>query len=109
LASIVRIAFQARSFNEGSGSKNRYVSKTRSGARFRVRPVSSPREWPEKWTLAHARKAACANQLPASLSAKKTAAFGLSFRALGASPFGANLWGWQGQFQGQPRGQSAGA
>jgi hypothetical protein len=57
----------------------------------RVRPVSSMREWSEKWTLAHARKAAWANQLPASLSAKRTAAFGSAFRALGASPFGANL------------------
>jgi hypothetical protein len=57
----------------------------------RVRAVSSTREWPKKWTLAHARKAAWANQLPASLSAKRTAAFGPAFRALGASPFGANL------------------
>ena len=31
------------------------------------------------------------HQLPASWSAKRTAAFGSAFRALGASPFGANL------------------
>jgi len=44
-------------------------------AGFRVCVVSSAREWPEKLTPAHASKAACANQLPASLSTKRTAAF----------------------------------
>ena len=75
----------------------------------RVRRVSSTREEPEKWTPAHASKAACANQLPASLSAKRTAAFGTAHQALGTLPFDANHQGWQGQFWGQSRGQKAGA
>jgi len=39
------------------------------------RPGSSTRQWPEKWTPAHASKAMKANQLPEWLSAKRTAAF----------------------------------
>jgi hypothetical protein len=60
-------------------------------------------------TPAHASKAGCANQLPASLSPKRTAAFESALGARGASRFGANLQRWQGQFQGQSRGLSAGA
>ena len=37
-----------------------------------------------RWTLAHASKAVCANQLPAWLSAKRTAAFGSALRAPGS-------------------------
>jgi hypothetical protein len=69
----------------------------------------STREWVEKWTPTHASKAACVNQLPTSLSSKRTVAFGSARRARGAAPFGASLQSWQGQFQGQSRGQSAGA
>ena len=94
---------------EGSGSQNRCLRKARSCARSRGRHVSTARDWPEKWTPAHASKAACANQLPAWLSAKRTAAFGSTRRTLGSSPFGGDLDGWQGQFQGQSRGQSAAA
>ena len=49
------------------------------------------REWPEKWTPAHASKAACANQLPASLSTKRTAAFEISAPSAWTSPFGADF------------------
>ena len=36
--------------------------------------------WPETWTPAHASRAACASQLPASLSTKRTAALHISAR-----------------------------
>jgi hypothetical protein len=39
------------------------------------------------WTPAHAGKAARANQLPALLSAKRTAASGLPFQMPCAAPF----------------------
>ena len=84
-------------------------AEDQSCARSRERPVSSTFEWPEKWTPAHATKAACANQLPAWLSAKKTATFGSTRGTLGRRPFRGDLDGCQGQFQGQSRGQSTGA
>jgi hypothetical protein len=69
--------------------------------RFRVHLASLTREWPEKWTPAHASKAVCANQLPVSLSAKRTVAFGSALRTRGPSPFRADSESWQGQFRGQ--------
>ena len=52
--------------------------RTPDRALLRVPRVSSTRDRPEKWTGAHESKAPCANRLPASLSAKRTAAFGIS-------------------------------
>jgi hypothetical protein len=49
-------------------------------------------------TPAHASKAACTSQLPASLSLKRTAAFGSPLPVRRASEVGTNLRGWQGQF-----------
>ena len=46
--------------------------------RVSVRLVSSTRARPETWTPAHASKAACANQLSASLSARRTAGIRIS-------------------------------
>ena len=54
-------------------------------------------------------KGACIKELPASLSPKKTAAFESALPRRGASPFGADLPSWQGQFQGQSRGRRGGA
>jgi hypothetical protein len=45
----------------------------------------------KQWTPAHASKAACANQLPSSLSPERTAAFGSALPVGGASRFGTNL------------------
>ena len=71
--------------------------------RFRGRFASCIRATgPEKWTPAHTSKAACANELPAWLSAKRTAAFGSSAHGRverrRSAPI---LESWQGQFQGQ--------
>jgi hypothetical protein len=69
---LVRVCSRA---GESIGSENRCLPKARSRA-LRVGLASAMREWPEKWMPAHASKAACANQLPAWLSVKRTAAFG---------------------------------
>jgi hypothetical protein len=69
--------------------------------RFRVHLTSSTRGWPQKWTPAHASKAAWANQLPVSLSAKRTAAFRSTTRRHIRGDFEQGSASWQGQFQGQ--------
>ena len=52
-------------------------------------------------------KPARSNQLPAWLSAKRTAAFGSAPRCSVPRRFSVGSGSWQGQFQGQKRGQSA--
>jgi hypothetical protein len=43
------------------GFSDRCVPNAQLPRRFRAPVVSSTREWPEKWTLAQASKAACGN------------------------------------------------
>ena len=74
-------------------------------ARVPVRLASSTREWPQKWTPAHLSKAASANHLLGSLSAKRTAAFGSVIRRSALRRFSVGPENWQGQFQGQSWGE----
>jgi hypothetical protein len=62
----------------------------------------------KEWTPAHASKAACADQLPASLSTKRTAAFGSALPVRGASRFGSNLSGQAGTISGTVEGTVGG-
>jgi hypothetical protein len=111
----LRVATHARpgSARQSDGDLPRQVQRLRRPApadrRLARRDLRSIRVLDARpsnmWTPAHASKAARTNRSPASLSAKRTAAFGPALRERGPSPFGANLQGWQGQFQGQ-RGDS---
>jgi hypothetical protein len=72
---------------------------------FCARFASSTHDRPEMWLPADASKAARAKQLPAWLSAKRTAAFGSVPRARARRHSAPVLRGWRGQFQGQLWGQ----
>ena len=72
---------------------------------IRVRLRSSTRDRPEKWTPAHASKAARASHLPGWLPAKKTAAFGSGLRYFCGLRSSAGSERWRGRSEGQKWGQ----
>jgi hypothetical protein len=77
-----------RRFKEPVPAQGLIVSQIR-----RASGVSKARVAKER-TPAHASKAACANQLPVSLSPKRTAAFASPLLVRGASRIGTDLQGW---------------
>jgi hypothetical protein len=67
------------------------------------------REWPEKWTPAHASKTAFRQSVAGIVVGEKNRCISNGLRPRGTSPFGANLQRLAGTISGTIEGHSAGA